>query len=72
MKKRILLSLLLAVYLGTHNGYLALLQRGNPNPLSNYQLPVAMLPPLDQAILARGIEIKDELHLAQLLEDYLS
>lgn len=72
MKKKFLLPLLLAIYLGTHNGHLALLQDGLSEPLTVYPLAVAMLPPADQSRLATGIEIRDRLHLEQLLEDYLS
>ena len=72
MKKRFLLPMLLAFYLGTHNGQLALLQQNSTQPVTIYPLTVAMLPPVDQSRLAAGIEIRDRMHLAHLLEDYMS
>lgn len=71
-KKPIALLAALVLSLGIHQGQLALLKTGSPEPIQTYPLHVRLLPPADQLKLAQGIEIKDPLHLAQLLEDYLS
>ena len=72
MKKTIALVAALMLSLGIHKGQLALLKTGSSEPLQIYPLQVRLLPPADQLKLAQGIEIRDSLHLAQLLEDYLS
>ena len=72
IKKILPVLLMLSLYLGAHNGYLALFQTGCHRPVAQYPIPIAMLPQTDQSLITAGIEIKNKLHLAQLLEDYLS
>ena len=66
------LSVLMSFYLGIHGGQLALLEPGNPLPVEIFPIAAEMLPAADRQALADGIRIRDKLHLAQLLEDYLS
>ena len=58
--------------LGVRHGQLALISADTGAICRTYPLSVSMLPPADQRDLSSGIEIRDERHLAQLLEDYLS
>lgn len=66
------LSVLMSIYLGIHGGQLALLEPGNPLPVEIFPIAAQMLPDADRKALSDGIRIRDKLHLAQLLEDYLS
>ena len=66
------LSVLMSFYLGIHGGQLALLEPGNPLPVEIFPIAAQMLPEADRQALSDGIRIRDKLHLAQLLEDYLS
>jgi len=72
MKKMISLLAALILCLGVHKGQLALLETGSPGPIKVYPLQIRLLPAQDQLKLTQGIEVRDPLHLAQLLEDYLS
>ena len=72
MKKTSVLLAALIISLGIHKGRLALLKTGSPDPIRIYPIQVRLLPPEDQSKLTQGIEVRDPLHLAQLLEDYLS
>ena len=71
-RNRWILTALLVAYLGIHNGYLALFTDNESDPIITYPLPVQMLPAADQQKLYSGIAIRDHLHLAHLLEDFLS
>ena len=64
--------LLLSVFLGIKNGYLALLQSGTGEAVTIYPMQTVMLPKQDQLSLAEGIPIHSQSQLNQLLEDYLS
>ena len=66
------MSILLSLYLGLHNGNIALFQTGNPEPVQIYGIHIRSLPPEEQHALSSGIRIRDHLHLARLLENYLS
>jgi hypothetical protein len=70
MKQILKLFMITALILGTHQGYLALIE--NNEPLEIYPYHIKMLPHADQEHLRKGIPIKDETHLEKLLQDYLS
>ena len=72
MVRQIASVIILLLYLGVHNGQMALFRHGDPTPAECYPLQIRMLPIHDQLDLTRGIEILDSGHLARLLEDYLS
>ena len=67
-------SLLLALYLvlGTWKGYVALFDGGEEEPKQFFPTPVSALPAADQEALKKGIVIRSQRQLQQLLEDYLS
>ena len=66
------LCLIFGFLLGVHNGYIALWQEGEQEPVKVFPYMAHMLPQQDQQRLENGIPISDERHLYQLLEDYLS
>lgn len=71
--KRLLpLVLTLAVILGTWKGYVALFDKGGTEPKQIFPTRADTLPPADQAALEKGIVIRNDRDLQQLLEDYLS
>ena len=74
MKKRILFSALLALYvvIGTWKGYVALFDQGAAEPKQIFPCPVAALPESDQQALKNGIVVRNQRDLQQLLEDYLT
>ena len=73
MKQSILkVALLFALILGVRDGQLALLETSQDAPLAVYPQLVSMLPEEDQMKLTAGIPVRSQIHLAQLLEDYLS
>ena len=74
MKKRILFSALLALYvvIGTWKGYVALFDQGAAEPKQIFPCPVEALPEPDQEALKNGIIVRNQRDLQQLLEDYLS
>ena len=74
MKKAKLLPSLLALYviLGSWEGYVALFDKGKPEPRQIFPCPVSSLPILDQQALEEGIIVRNDRDLQQLLEDYLS
>jgi len=67
-----LAALALVLYMGLHNGYLALWQTGAPDPVTVFPYRAALYPKIDQAALNEGIPIQTPAHLKQLLEDFLS
>ena len=70
--KRLLPFLVLSLYLGVYNGNLALMREGSDSPVQVYRYSVSMYPEADRQELERGIPIRNERHLAELLEAYLS
>ena len=74
MIKQRAFSLLLALYLvlGTWKGYVALFDEGEKEPRQFFPTPVSALPVADQEALEKGIVIRSQRQLQQLLEDYLS
>jgi hypothetical protein len=74
MKKRshAVVILLLCCLLGSYNGYIALWNQGERQPVKVFPYQVASLPPADQAALKRGIIIEEKSELQEILQDYLS
>ncbi|HIR31260.1 MAG TPA: hypothetical protein IAB83_04565 [Candidatus Faecousia faecavium] len=74
MARKKLFSIFLALYvvLGTWKGYVALFDKGKDEPRQIFPNTVASLPPEDQAALEKGIVVRNDRQLQQLLEDYLS
>ena len=67
-----LLLLMLTLYLGQHQGYLALFEKDSDIPSQIFPYKISQYPPNDQRILNEGTVITSPLQLAKLLEDYLS
>ena len=64
--------LALSLYLGIHNGYLALFDSAQAKPLEVLPYKAELYPKIDQSALSRGIGILSQAHLKQLLEDFLA
>ena len=64
--------LLANLFLGTHEGMLALWQEGRSAPEEIYPCKVQQLPAEDQALLKKGIPIGSRAELTARLEDFLS
>lgn len=73
-RKRIQLYsiLLLAFLLGNYNGYIALWTKSTTIPARIFPYPVSSLPLSDQEAVEKGIYLRTEGELRQILEDYLS
>ena len=73
MKTRILpIILSMICYLGIHNGYLALFDEDQIDPLLVMPYSSKLYPESDQIALRRGIPYTNDQELSRLLEDYLS
>ena len=73
MKQNVAAALILLIlYLGIHEGRVALLQSGTPEPVEIFSQMVTMLPEFDQQALRDGIPIRSRDHLTRLMEDFLS
>ena len=70
--RMILPVLVLSLYLGVHNGNLALFREGSTVPVQVYPRAVDTYPKKDQLALHSGIPITSKQQLAELLEAYLS
>ena len=64
--------LLLGLYLGLHNGYIALWNSQKTQPEHVFPYPASLYPPIDQAALENGIPVQDPESAVRLLEDFLS
>lgn len=64
--------LLAAVVVGSWKGYLALFDQGAKEPKRIFPYSIDSLPQADQEALQKGILVRNDRDLAQLLEDYLS
>ena len=71
-KQFLLLAAAVGFILGIRNGYIALWNQGERQPVKVFPYQVASLPPADQAALKRGIIIKEKSELQEILQDYLS
>ena len=73
MRKRITSLLLCAVcYLGIHNGYLALFDSSQAQPVMILPYKAQLYPEKDQDALRKGIIYESPEELTRLLEDFLS
>jgi len=70
--RMLLPALVLSLYLGIHDGKLALFREGHLTPVQVYSRSVSTYPQKDQNALRAGIPIKSKRQLAELLEAYLS
>ena len=72
MKKKLLplLALLVVLYLGLNDGYLALYR--DDRLLHTFPYRAELYPQLDQQALNAGIPIEEGSELYRLLEDYMS
>ncbi len=70
--RTILPIVVLSLYLGVHNGNLALFREGHSIPVQVYHRSVSAYPKKDQNALQAGIPITSRRQLAELLETYLS
>ena len=71
-KRRLSCFLALYLVLGSWKGYVALFEKGQPEPRQIFPCPVDTLPPEDQLALENGIPIRSRKALQEVLEDYLS
>ncbi|MBQ6839745.1 MAG: hypothetical protein IJO45_03525 [Oscillospiraceae bacterium] len=72
MKRFIIFAMLLSLYLGTHNGYLALWDTGIEKPVKVFPYSSAVYPKIDQQALKSGIPINSPADMKDLLQDFLS
>lgn len=70
MNKLRFMSLLL-ILLGVRNGFLALWEYDDPQPVRIYPIAVSSLPASAQEELSKGIELRDGNALAEILKEYL-
>ena len=72
--KRLVIAviLLIGLYLGISNGYLALFQTGSQTPELTLPYRATVYPKIDQQDLSKGIVIESYQHFKELLEDFLS
>ena len=71
-KKGLILLLWVMGYLGLNNGYLALYDDSNTQPLMVLPYCAQMYPAQDQQALTQGIPFENQQELARILEDFLS
>ncbi len=70
--RRIFPILVLILYLGVYDGKVALLRGGHTVPVQIYMHDAALYPPKEREALENGIPIRNQRHLNELLETYLS
>ena len=66
------LTLIFTILLGSHNGFVALWRNPAREPDVVFSTRVESLPRADQEALQKGISVRSERELQQLLEDLLS
>ena len=71
-KEHLYIITVLSLILGTWKGYVALFEKEINEPVQIFSCPVSSLPAEDQQQLEKGITVRTEQALQQLLEDYLS
>ena len=73
MYKQIMAFILsLGLYLGLHNGYLALWKDDSSKPVRIYPYHISLYPKMDKELLKKGVPIASEAEFSQRMEDYLS
>ncbi len=63
---------ILCCYLGLHNGYLALWDSSESQPVQVFPYRAELYPDADQEALRHGIPVTSPKMLSRLLEDYFS
>ena len=71
-KRKTVIFLLLSLYLGLHNGYLALWEAHSALPKTVYPYHFSTYPKLDQDALKAGVQIETDNQLQALLDDLTS
>lgn len=66
------LILFLGLYLGLHQGYLALWQDDSSEPIAVYPYHISLYPKTDKERLEKGIPISSKLEFSKCIEDYFS
>ena len=64
--------LLLTLYLGLSDGYLAVFRQGDPQPMQVLPYHSSLFPQEDRQALNKGIPFTSEAELSKLLEDFTS
>lgn len=72
MKKIYTALFMFSLYLGLHNGYLALWDTQYKQPEQVFPYRAALYPKADMDALSEGIPITDAATLEKLLEDFMS
>ncbi len=72
MRRLLCKLIMLYIVLGTWKGYVALFEENKAEPRQIFPYSVSSLPEEDQTALEKGIVIRSERRLRELLEDYLS
>ena len=70
--RKVYLIAVLSLSLGSWKGYVALFEKNAEEPIQIFPCTTASLPIADQLSLERGIPIRNNRDLQQILEDYLS
>ena len=65
-------ALTLSLVLGSWKGYVALFHKDADEPTQIFPCPVSSLPDADRTALEKGIPIRNQRDLQQVIEDYLS
>ena len=71
-KSHVYLALFFGFLLGIQNGFVALWEDGNPEPIRVFPYKASSLPAADQKRLEDGIHVASKSELVQMIEDYLS
>ena len=66
------LTLIMSLYLGLNDGYLALWKEGSSEPEIIYPYHISLYPQIDQQRLKKGIPIRSTEELSKHMEDFLS
>lgn len=69
---RLLAAAALSLYLGLHNGHIALLDGTSTQPVHVFPYRAELYPNADRQALEDGVPITSQKELSRLLEDYLS
>ena len=72
MRLKQIFPLLLGLYLGLHNGYLALWETNSTKPLEVFPYRCDIYPKIDQQQLLKGIPVDTQDELKTILGDFLS
>lgn len=72
LRKILPLLLCAGFLLGIHDGYIALWQGEDPQPVRIFPYRAELLPPADQQRLEKGIRVQTREDVTRLLEDFCS